>query len=353
LRISYLVSPISKILEIFSQTVSISLKLGYNDFMFVDEAEIVLIAGHGGPGRVSFHKPPVKGPDGGNGGKGADIYLQSSDSVSSLEYFTKRTKIEAPNGAMGGANRMSGKNATDVTISIPTYSEVTDIDTGEVFDFPQPGITMLLVKGGKGGRGNFEFRSSRNTTPEYAQPGLKGQERRLKLHIKLIAKTGLIGLPNSGKSSLLNELTNAQAKVGSYPFTTLEPNLGVFENKQSLRSGDLKIIADIPGIIEGASEGKGLGIKFLKHIEKVETLLHCISCESENPLADYKTVRKELDNFNPGLRDKKEIILLTKSDLVYEKDLKETQKKLKKLGKPILAVSIYNFDSMEELKKLI
>jgi GTPase len=312
--------------------------------MFIDEAEIVLIAGHGGPGRVSFHKPPVRGPDGGNGGKGADIYLQSSDSISSLEYFTKHTKIEAPNGAMGGANRMSGKNATDLTISIPTYSEVTDVDTGEVFDFPHPGITMLLVQGGKGGRGNFEFRSSRNTTPEYAQPGLKGQERRLKLHIKLIAKTGLIGLPNSGKSSLLNELTNAQAKIGAYPFTTLEPNLGVFEKK---------IIADIPGIIEGASEGKGLGIKFLKHIEKVETLLHCISCESENPIADYKTVRKELENFNPGLKDKKEIILLTKSDLVFEDDLKDIQKKLKKLGKQILAVSIYNFDSMEELKKLI
>lgn len=312
--------------------------------MFVDEAEIELIAGHGGPGRVSFHKPPVKGPDGGNGGKGADIYLESSDSISSLEYFTKRTKIEAPHGEMGGSNRKSGKNAADLTISIPTYSEVTDIETGEVFDFPKPGITILLVRGGKGGRGNFEFRSPTNTTPEYAQPGLKGQERTLKLQIKLIAKIGLIGLPNSGKSSLLNELTNAQAKVGSYPFTTLEPNLGVLEKK---------IIADIPGIIEGASEGKGLGIKFLKHIEKVETLLHCISCESENPLTDYKTIRKELENFNPGLKEKKEIILLTKSDLVYDKDLKETQKKLKKLGKLILPVSIYNFDSMEELKKLI
>lgn len=316
--------------------------------MFVDEAEIELIAGHGGPGRVSFHKPPVKGPDGGNGGKGADIYLQSSDSISSLEYFTKRTKIEAQNGVMGGANRMSGKNAPDLTVSIPTYSEVTDLDTGEVFEFPKPGITMLLAKGGKGGRGNYEFRSPTNTTPEYAQPGLKGATRRLKLHIKLIAQAGLIGLPNSGKSSLLNELTNAQAKIGNYPFTTLEPNLGV------LKIGpNKKILADIPGIIEGASEGKGLGIKFLKHIEKVETLLHCISCESKNPLADYKVVRKELEDFNPILKDKQEVILLTKSDLVYEDDLKDIKKKLKKLGKVILSVSIHDFDSLEELKKFI
>ena len=312
--------------------------------MFVDEAEIELIAGHGGPGRVSFHKPPMRGPDGGNGGKGADIYFHSTDSVPSLEYFTKHTKIEAPNGAMGGANRMSGKNAADVMINIPIYSEVTDAETGEVFEFPKTGMTLLMVQGGKGGKGNYEFRSSRNTTPEYAQPGLDGETKKLKLHIKLIAQVGLIGLPNSGKSSLLNELTNAQAKIGSYPFTTLEPNLGVFEKK---------VIADIPGIIEGASSGKGLGIKFLKHIEKVETLLHCISSESPDPLGDYKTVRKELEDFNPELREKKEIILLTKSDLVYENDLKDLIKKLKKLGKEIISVSIYNFDSMEELKKLI
>ena len=314
--------------------------------MFVDEAEIELIAGHGGPGRVSFHKPPVRGPDGGNGGKGADIYLLSSDSVSTLEYFTKHTKIVAPNGEMGGTNRKSGKNAADLIIKIPSYSEVTDIDSGEVFEFPKPGVSILLVQGGKGGRGNFEFRSSRNTTPEYAQPGLKGENRKLKLQIKLIAQIGLIGLPNSGKSSLLNELTNAQSKIGNYPFTTLEPNLGAFEEGRTK-----KLIADIPGIIEGASDGKGLGIKFLNHIEKVETLLHCISCESPNPLQDYKTIHKELELFNPTLKNKEEIILLTKSDLVYEDDLNDLKKKLKKTGKQILAVSIYNPDNIDMLRK--
>lgn len=322
--------------------------IGYNTSMFIDEANIILTGGHGGPGRVSFHKPPVRGPDGGNGGKGADIYLKSSDSMSSLEYFTKHTKIKAPDGEMGGSNRKSGKNAADLIITIPTYTEVIDLDNGEKFEFTQPGMMIQLVRGGLGGRGNYEFRSSRNTTPEYAQPGLMGTERRLSLEIKLIAQAGLIGLPNSGKSSLLNELTNAQAKVGNYDFTTLEPNLGVF-----MQGKTKKILADIPGIIEGASEGKGLGIKFLKHIEKVETLLHCISCESLDPVGDYKTVRKELDDFNPIMKNKKEVILLTKTDLVYEDDLKDIKKKLKKIGKEIIEVSIYNFDSIENLKKLV
>lgn len=312
--------------------------------MFVDEAEVELIAGHGGAGRVSFHKPPVKGPDGGNGGKGADIYLQSSNSLSSLEYFTRHKIIKAPNGEMGGTNRKSGKNAIDLTVKIPTYTEVTDLESGEVFEFPKPGITVLINKGGLGGRGNYEFRSSRNTTPEYAQPGLPGQERRVKIQIKLIAEIGLIGLPNSGKSSLLNELTNANAKIGNYPFTTLEPNLGVFGKK---------IIADIPGIIEGASSGKGLGLKFLKHIEKVKILLHCIACDSVDPLGDYIRIHAEIEKFNPELKKKTEIILLTKSDLLNENEINVLEKKLKKIGKKTLAVSIYNFESIEELKNIL
>lgn len=312
--------------------------------MFVDEAEIELIAGHGGPGKVSFYRPPVKGPDGGNGGKGGDIYFTSSDSVSTLGYFTKHKKLNADNGNAGESNRKSGSSGLDLYIQIPVSTQVTDLDSGETFVFPKPGITILMAEGGKGGRGNFEFRSSRNTTPEYAQPGLLGKSRKIKLNIKLIADIGLIGLPNSGKSSLLNELTNAQAKVGNYPFTTLEPNLGVFGKK---------IIADIPGIIEGATEGKGLGLKFLKHIEKVKVLLHCIPSDSLDPINDYTTVRNELISFNKQLGRKKEIILLTKSDMVSENGLEELKKELEKLGKEILAVSIYNFDSIENLKKYL
>lgn len=317
--------------------------------MFVDEVEVEFIGGHGGPGKVSFHRPPVKGPDGGNGGKGADIYLRSSDSVSSLAYFSKHPKVEADNGEHGGSNRKSGKNAPDLVIEIPTSSEVVDMETQEKFEFPLPGIMIKISQGGLGGRGNYEFRSPTNTTPEFAQPGLRGQRRITKIQIKLIADTGLIGLPNSGKTSLLNELTSAQAKIGNYPFTTLEPNLGVLQKGPEKRI----ILADIPGIIEGAGDGKGLGIKFLKHIEKVKTLLHCIPCDTLDPLGDYHIVRKELKLFNPGLTRKKEIILLTKSDLVDEAGLDELRNELGELGKQIIAVSVYNFESIENLKSLI
>lgn len=315
--------------------------------MLIDEADVELIAGHGGPGKVSFYQPPQKGPDGGNGGKGADIYLRSSDSVSSLGYFAKHTKVNAANGQSGQSNRKFGKDGLNLYIDVPVHTIVLDLDSGESFTLPKPGMELLICKGGKGGRGNYEFRSSRNTTPEYAQPGLNGQLRKVKIHIKLIADIGLIGLPNSGKSSLLNELTAANAKVGNYAFTTLEPNLGV------LNLNGRKIIADIPGIIEGASEGKGLGIKFLKHIEKVRVLLHCIPCDSLDPIKEYHTVRKELVAYNPQLSRKREVILLTKSDLVDNNGLEELKKELSGLKKPVIAVSIYNFESLEELKKYL
>lgn len=315
--------------------------------MFVDEAEVELIAGHGGAGKVSFHRPPQKGPDGGNGGKGGDIYLCSSDSTSSLGYFARLHKINADNGETGQPNRKSGKDALDIYIDVPVHTHIKDSGSGETFNFPKPGITILICKGGKGGRGNYEFRSPKNTTPQYAQPGLAGQSRKIKIQIKLIADIGLIGLPNSGKSSLLNELTSANAKVGDYPFTTLEPNLGI------LNLNGKKIIADIPGIIEGASGGKGLGLKFLKHIEKVKILIHCIPCDSLNPIKGYETVRKELVAFNPYLPRKKEIVLLTKSDLVDSGGLEQLQRELSVLEKPILAVSIYNYESLEQLKKYL
>lgn len=315
--------------------------------MFTDEAEIEFIAGHGGAGKVSFHNPPMRGPDGGNGGKGGDIYLRSSESVTSLGYFSKHYQVKADNGYTGGSNCRSGKNAVDLIIDVPVSTEILDLDSKEKFEFPSAGIIIKIAEGGKGGKGNFEFRSSRNTTPRFSQPGLEGTVRRTKMVIKLIADLGLIGLPNSGKSSLLNELTAAQAKVGNYDFTTLEPNLGVLEGK------DKRIIADIPGIIEGASTGKGLGIKFLKHIEKVKVLLHCISSQSSDPLEDYLIIKKELKEFSPLLNRKKEIILITKSDLVTQVQLDEVMKKLLETKKKMLPVSIYNFDSLEKLKTLI
>lgn len=308
--------------------------------MFVDEVELILSGGHGGAGKISFAPGFKSGPDGGNGGKGGDLYLKTTTDLMVLRIYTRQKSIEAENGQPGGSNRKFGLDGKDKEILVPVGSLIRDVDTGKELELNEPDQRVLYAKGGLGGRGNYEFRSSTNTTPEYAQPGLSGDRKRVQVILRLIADYGLIGLPNAGKSSLLNELTNAQAKIANYPFTTLEPNLGVF---------DRKIIADIPGLIEGASEGKGLGIKFLKHIEKVSALLHCVSAESNDPVDDYKTVRHELAEFNPELLDKNEIILLTKTDLVDDKRIKEVTTKLKKLNKNILPVSIHNYDQLQQL----
>lgn len=304
--------------------------------MLVDEADIVIRGGHGGAGRVSFRGKKGGGPDGGNGGRGGDVIVRATSDIYALKHYLSSRALEAENGEAGEGEIRSGANGKDLILTMPVGTFITD-EKGEEIELAEEGQEVLLAKGGLGGRGNESFKSPSNTTPKYAQPGLRGQEKRLKLKLKLIADFGLIGLPNAGKSSLLNEITNANAKIGDYPFTTLEPNLGVLNGR---------VLADIPGLIEGASEGKGLGHKFLKHIEKVKLLIHCISSESDNPLRDYKIVRDELKKFNPGLLDKKEIILLTKSDL------KKT--KLKKIGKEkVIPVSIHDWDSIQELTKIL
>lgn len=310
--------------------------------MFVDELVLTITAGHGGPGRVSFHKPPVVGPDGGNGGKGGDIYIQATSDIMALSRYARNSKVVAENGEMGGKSNRFGHNGQDKSFLVPVGSTVEDLETGEVVEITSEEDHFIIARGGLGGRGNYEFKSPSNTTPLSAQPGLPGERKKLKLTVKLIADFGLIGLPNAGKSSLLNELTRARVKVANYPFTTLEPNLGVCGSK---------VLADIPGLIEGAASGKGLGIKFLKHVEKTSTLLHCIAADSANPKADYKTIWNEMTEFDKSLKDKEEIILLTKSDTVDKKELTKLTKLFK--GKKVMAVSIYDYDSIETLKKLI
>lgn len=312
-------------------------------FMLVDEVEIVIKGGHGGPGCVSFYRKSGGGPDGGDGGKGGDVYVQASSDIYALNQFLSKKVCSAENGRPGGSNTKSGANGKDLILTMPQGTVLIDQGGNEI-ELNEMGKTLLLTKGGLGGRGNASFKSSSNTTPKYAQSGLRGQEKKLKLKLKLIADFGLIGLPNAGKSSLLNELTKAEAKIGDYPFTTLEPNLGICQGK---------VIADIPGLIEGASEGRGLGHKFLKHIEKVRLLLYCISSESPEPLRDYSIIRSELKKFNPKLLEKQEIILLTKSDLLEEKDLEKKISKLYPAGKEIITVSIHNWDSLQSLTQAL
>lgn len=312
--------------------------------MLVDEVDITAKAGHGGAGRASFYPRMGAGPDGGNGGKGGDIYIVGTTDITALAKFAGKGLWTAENGQGGEDFTKSGKTGQDLILEIPVGTSLIDQESGSSLEVVAKGEKILIASGGLGGKGNYALRSSRNTTPKNAQPGLPGQERKLKLVLKLIADFGLIGLPNAGKSSLLNELTEAQVKVGTYPFTTLEANLGVYQKL---------VLADIPGLIEGASTGKGLGVKFLKHIEKVKTLLHLISAESADVKKDYLVIRHELEKYNPTLIQKPEMILLTKSDLADKKTLEKQIKALQKLNPQTYSVSIHDWESLETLKKLL
>jgi len=312
--------------------------------MLIDQAEVTFKGGDGGNGKVSFRKN-MKGPDGGNGGKGGDLYIVAKSDLNLLYQFSREDLFRAQNGEGGGNNQKTGKDGSDLTIFLPVGTSIIDKKSGvELYDLKKEGERILVCKGGTGGLGNWEFRSPETPAPKTAESGRKGITKHLTLSLKLIADFGLIGLPNGGKSSLLNELTGAHEKTANYSFTTLSPALGVFNHK---------VIADIPGLIEGASGGKGLGIGFLKHIEKVKVLLHCISCESQDVLKDYEVVRSELGKFNPKLLEKREVVLLTKSDLVNEEYVENATKTLNGVSDRVLSVSINNWKSIEELKKLL
>ncbi|MFC1649176.1 Obg family GTPase CgtA [Patescibacteria group bacterium] len=313
--------------------------------MLVDEIEVEIRAGDGGEGSVSFGKMNKSGPDGGNGGKGGDVYVVGNSDLTLLAQFLSKNKVAAEDGINGRKDKKTGANGHNLTIKLPIGCKLTDLETNETFEIETVGQKLLLCRGGDGGTGNYDLRSSRNTTPTKAiDPGV-GQVRNLQVVLRFTADFGLIGLPSSGKSSLLNELTNAKSKTGEYHFTTLSPNLGVLPNK--------KIIADIPGLIEGAHEGKGLGIRFLKHIQKVGLLLHCISCDSVNVMRDYEVIRNELVEYDKDLLKKKEIIVLTKTDLSKEKSVTENIETLTLLGKRVVPTSIYSDSSIKNLAKLL
>lgn len=311
--------------------------------MLIDEVRISIKAGDGGDGLVHFYSDrsrPKGGPDGGYGGQGGSVFFEAVSDISRLQQFRHEKEFAAQKGQNGGPNKKSGKNGEDLTLKLPVGS-VVNYDNGTSVELSQVGQIVMAAKGGRGGYGNFHFRSATNQTPQERQLGHKSPVKDIFIQLKLIADVGLIGLPNAGKTSLLNELTQANAKVANYAFTTLEPNLGVS------KSG--AIIADIPGLIEGASEGKGLGYRFLKHIERTRLLVHCLSSESADLSADYQTVRKELINYSSVLANKPEIIILTKYDLLNPKDITKISKKIKAK----MAVSILDNQSLKKLNDLL
>ncbi len=314
--------------------------------MLIDDVTISIKAGNGGNGKVSFKRNAQTakgGPDGGNGGKGGDVYVQGNNDLTLLQQFQFKKSLRAEDGIGGDKNNLFGRKGKDLVIKVPFGTRITDLATKEFFDI-ETEESFLLAKGGKGGLGNMEFKSATNQAPRYAETGVPGQERQLRFELRLIADIGLIGLPNAGKSSLLKELTNADPKIGNYPFTTLEPNLGVMDGI---------ILADIPGLIEGASTGRGLGTKFLKHIEKTRLLLHCIDVSSDDVVRDYNVVREEMVSYSASIQQKTEVILLTKCDLVTDEEYAEKEKQLQDISPSILSVSIHDLESLETLRLLL
>lgn len=319
---------------------------------FIDEMNIYLRAGRGGNGVVRWLHEKFKeygGPVGGDGGKGGDIYARGVRDVFILARYKNTKEFRAENGEAGGSNSKHGASGKDLYIDLPIGSVITNKSTGESVRLDEEGQEILLLKGGHGGKGNEYFKSSTNQRPEEWTAGKNGEEGEFSIEVELIADIGIIGLPNAGKSSLLNELTRAQAKVGAYAFTTLEPNLGDMYGV---------ILADIPGLIEGASEGKGLGHKFLRHIRRTKALLHCISAEhalEENGFEKvYNTIRGELEKFDPEMANKEEIILITKNDIGDKADIeKQIKNHTRKAGiwngKEVLSVSVYDDASLKEL----
>ena len=292
------------------------------DSNFIDYVKIYCASGHGGAGSMHLHRAkyiPKGGPDGGDGGRGGHIILRANPQFWTLIHLKYRKHIKADDGEKGGAALCRGKNGEDIYLDVPIGTVAKNADTGEtLFEMMEEGEERILCKGGRGGWGNDHFKTATNQTPRYAQPGEEGEEGIFILELKLLADVGLVGFPNAGKSTLLSTITAAKPKIASYAFTTLEPNLGIV----SYYDGKSFVMADIPGIIEGAHEGKGIGIRFLRHIERNSVLLFMVSIEEEDILASYHTLLRELKLYNPELLTKQRVLAITKCDLAdkeYEK----------------------------------
>ncbi len=324
---------------------------------FLDQAKIFVKSGDGGAGCVSFRREKYiefGGPNGGDGAKGGDVIFEAVDNLNTLIDFRYHQHFKAKRGGNGMGSDKSGAKGETVVIKVPVGTEILDED-GEtlIVDMVTPGQTYLIAKGGDGGRGNAKFKTSTNQAPRYAEPGWPGEERWVWLRLKLIADIGLIGLPNAGKSTFLSSVTQARPKIADYPFTTLHPHLGVawVDNYEV-------VIADIPGLIEGAHEGVGLGDRFLKHVERCAAFLHLVDATQEDVIAAYKSIRNELELYNEKLMTKPEVVALNKCDALTEKEIKEKTQALEDaIGKKVFAISAVAkqgvYDCLRDLSKFI
>ncbi len=324
---------------------------------FIDEVSITVTAGNGGHGCVSFRREkyiPKGGPDGGDGGNGGDVYLQATKDLNTLVHFRGKKNYRAENGQCGAGRQRHGKYGEDLIIKVPMGTIVRDHHTQEVIaDLAQDGEKILIAQGGRGGLGNYNFKSSTNQTPRYAQDGKEGEVKEIDLELKLIADIALIGMPNAGKSTFISVISEAKPKIADYPFTTLEPNLGVV-----VLGEESFVVADIPGLIEDAASGKGLGIQFLKHIERTKSFVHLIDvswCLDEfEAFEQYIIVHNELEKYNPELLNKREIICLTKIDAMTEEEVEKFKNFFEEqLDKRVLPLSSVAGTNIEKLKSLM
>ncbi len=318
--------------------------------MFIDEAEIYVKSGKGGDGVVHFRREKYitkGGPDGGDGGRGGDVIIKVSPALNTLYAFRHQHRYVAPDGKPGARSNRTGHSAEDLIILVPPGTIIYDADNQQVIaDLVEGNQEITLCKGGRGGRGNARFANSRDQAPRMAEKGAPGEERNLKLELKLIADVGIIGVPNAGKSTLLAAVTNAKPKIADYPFTTIEPNLGV----ASLDDEETLVLADIPGLIEGAHQGIGLGYEFLRHIQRTRVLIHLLDGMAENPLNDYAQINTELALFDPNLAKKPQVVAVTKMDLPeVQGRWEDIQRKLKKKGISAMVISAATGTNLRQL----
>lgn len=320
---------------------------------FLDKAKIKVISGRGGNGMVAWRREKYVdkgGPAGGDGGNGGDVYLVADENLATLMDFKKQYVFKAESGVNGRIKTQHGRCGKDLYIKVPLGTTVKEVKTGKIIgDLTQPNQTLLVAKGGRGGRGNARFATAQKRAPQFCEPGEPPIEREIGLELKLIADVGLLGMPNAGKSTLISVISSAKPKIADYPFTTLIPNLGVVTKP----NGDGYVVADIPGLIDGASEGVGLGLDFLRHVERCRFLLHIVDLTMENPVENYKKINAELKKHSQRLADLYQVVVLNKIDVLSEEEREKYYKEFKSIAEDVFMISAASHENVEELKAFV